>query len=86
MSLTEDDAIEFAGAMAGERPPTNTSLIERHSEWWDENRPPEIADPITTWYQMWTRKVEDEEYDFAEFDEAYREFCDTLDDLNVDYD
>lgn len=79
--ITEEDAIEFAHAMGETNPPTNTHLIRQHIDWWQENYPDSFAPKIEAWYTQWIAKVEDEDIDFTEYDNAYQEFMDALDDI-----
>ena len=81
MSITQDQAYEFAAAMGGTHPPTNTHLIQKHINWWEQNHP-EHADAVRAWYESWTAKVEDDELADSK---AYRQFTNVLDDLGIDY-
>lgn len=79
--ITTEEAHEFASAMAGMHPPTNTNLIEAHMEWWQENAPSH-AGPIENWYAGWMAKIEDDEMTSML---AYGNFTDKLDEMGIEY-
>lgn len=80
-NLTKDEAIEFAIAMGDTHPPTNVNLIAAHITWWNDNMGNSISKPIMKWYAYWSLNVNDEEFEYAEFNTAYTEFTRVLSDI-----
>ena len=82
IDLTEEQALEFAEAMGDTHPPTNVDLIDTHIDWWQENHP-QHAPVIRNWYEQWQDKVNDEEINYKEYDEAYHEFMNMLNEIEL---
>jgi len=82
VDLTEEQALEFAEAMGDTHPPTNVDLIDKHIDWWQENHP-QHAPVIKNWYEQWQDKVSDEEINYKEYDEAYHEFMNMLNEIEL---
>lgn len=84
-NITEDQALEFAEAMAEESPPTNQNLINQHIDWWQQEYP-QFAPVVRDWYEYWQDYLNDEVDDYIQYNEAYHDFLDLLEDLPYEID